>query len=285
MTVVGEDGFVLEGHSSISKISRDPEDLVAQTIGPTHQYPDGFALFLGTMFAPIKDRDVKGEGFTHKRGDIVTIGTPKLGKLTNRMLPSDECEHWQFGLGAMMKNLPPESVSVYAPFLRAIQVQCPPSDAIIQRCMSSEARNASAGALQLRCGALALRDRHQQVAAVRQRDADRGALRAVGHLEIIVSRAAGHVGDADHPARLQRHEAFADQIEIGDAIDLVVIGDAGVAIAETDLGPHIDLDRAAAGRGIAAEGAACRPARRADRARRSPANAHRRRARSCAPTL
>src|SRR5882672_486146 len=105
MTVVGEDGFVLEGHSSISKISRDPEDLVTQTIGPTHQYPDGFALFLGTMFAPIKDRDVKGEGFTHKRDDIVTIATPKLGKLTNRMRPSDECEHWQFGLGAMMKNL------------------------------------------------------------------------------------------------------------------------------------------------------------------------------------
>jgi fumarylacetoacetate (FAA) hydrolase family protein len=105
MTVVGEDGFILEGHSSISKISRDPEDLVSQTIGPTHQYPDGFALFLGTMFAPIKDRDVAGEGFTHKRGDIVTIMTPKLGKLTNRMLPSDQCEHWQFGLGAMMKNL------------------------------------------------------------------------------------------------------------------------------------------------------------------------------------
>src|SRR6195256_3887679 len=105
MTVVGEDRFVLEGHSSISKISRDPEDLVAQTIGPTHQYPDGFALFLGTMFAPIRDRDVAGEGFTHKRGDIVTIAAPKLGKLVNRMLPSDECEHWQFGLGAMMKNL------------------------------------------------------------------------------------------------------------------------------------------------------------------------------------
>ena len=105
MTVVGEDGFVLEGHSSISKISRDPEDLVSQTIGPTHQYPDGFALFLGTMFAPVKDRDVAGEGFTHKRGDIVTIAAPKLGKLVNRMLPSDECEHWQFGLGALMRNL------------------------------------------------------------------------------------------------------------------------------------------------------------------------------------
>lgn len=105
MTVRGEDGFVLEGHSSISKISRDPEDLVAQTIGPVHQYPDGFALFLGTMFAPVKDRDVAGQGFTHKRNDIVTIEASKLGKLTNRMRPSDECQHWNFGLTALMKNL------------------------------------------------------------------------------------------------------------------------------------------------------------------------------------
>jgi len=105
MTVTGEDGFVLEGHSSISKISRDPEDLVAQTIGDVHQYPDGFALFLGTMFAPVKDRDVAGQGFTHKRNDVVTIGAPKLGRLINRMRPSDECEHWSFGLTALMKNL------------------------------------------------------------------------------------------------------------------------------------------------------------------------------------
>jgi fumarylacetoacetate (FAA) hydrolase family protein len=105
MTVEGEDGFVLDGHSSISKISRDPEDLVAQTIGPEHQYPDGFALFLGTMFAPVKDRDTPGQGFTHKRNDVVTIRTAKLGKLINRMRNSDECEHWTFGIGAMMKNL------------------------------------------------------------------------------------------------------------------------------------------------------------------------------------
>ncbi|MGY4568902.1 fumarylacetoacetate hydrolase family protein [Bradyrhizobium sp. USDA 3256] len=105
LTVTGADGFVLEGHSSISKISRDPTDLVAQTIGPVHQYPDGFALFLGTMFAPVKDRDAKGEGFTHKRDDIVTIAAPKLGKLVNRMRNSDECEPWTFGVGALMKNL------------------------------------------------------------------------------------------------------------------------------------------------------------------------------------
>jgi fumarylacetoacetate (FAA) hydrolase family protein len=105
LTVTGTDGFVLEGHSSISKISRDPTDLVAQTVGTVHQYPDGFALFLGTMFAPVKDRDAPGQGFTHKRDDIVTIASPKLGKLTNRMRNSDECEPWTFGLSALMKNL------------------------------------------------------------------------------------------------------------------------------------------------------------------------------------
>jgi fumarylacetoacetate (FAA) hydrolase family protein len=105
LTVKGQDGFVLEGHSSISKISRDPTDLVAQTIGPVHQYPDGFALFLGTMFAPVKDRDAPGQGFTHKRDDIVTIAAPELGKLVNRMRSSDECEPWTFGISALMKSL------------------------------------------------------------------------------------------------------------------------------------------------------------------------------------
>jgi fumarylacetoacetate (FAA) hydrolase family protein len=105
LTVTGADRFVLQGHSSISKISRDPSDLVAQTIGAVHQYPDGFALFLGTMFAPVKDRDAPGQGFTHKRDDIVTIAAPELGRLTNRMRPSDECEAWRFGVGALMRNL------------------------------------------------------------------------------------------------------------------------------------------------------------------------------------
>jgi len=105
LTVTGPDGFVLEGQSSISKISRDPTELVAQTIGTVHQYPDGFALFLGTMFAPVKDRDAPGQGFTHKRDDIVTIASPKLGRLTNRMRSSEACEPWTFGLGALMNNL------------------------------------------------------------------------------------------------------------------------------------------------------------------------------------
>ncbi|MGJ4997432.1 fumarylacetoacetate hydrolase family protein [Bradyrhizobium sp. HKCCYLS3077] len=105
LNVTGSDGFVLDGHSSISKISRDPTDLVAQTIGAVHQYPDGFALFLGTMFAPVKDRDAPGQGFTHKRDDIVTISAPQLGRLVNRMRNSDECEPWTFGVSALMRSL------------------------------------------------------------------------------------------------------------------------------------------------------------------------------------
>jgi fumarylacetoacetate (FAA) hydrolase family protein len=105
LEVKGQDGFVLDGHSSIAKISRDPTDLVAQTIGSTHQYPDGFVLFLGTMFAPVKDRDAPGQGFTHKNDDIVTIAAPQLGRLVNRMRLSDDCEPWTFGVGALMKNL------------------------------------------------------------------------------------------------------------------------------------------------------------------------------------
>jgi fumarylacetoacetate (FAA) hydrolase family protein len=105
LTVEGEDGFKLEGSSSIARISRDPADLAAQMIGPHHQYPDGAALYLGTMFAPIKDRDTVGGGFTHKYGDIVTIAAPELGALINRMRRTDECEPWTFGASHLMRSL------------------------------------------------------------------------------------------------------------------------------------------------------------------------------------
>lgn len=105
LRVEGEDGFVLEGSSSIARISRDPADLVAQMVNPHHRYPDGAVLFLGTMFAPADDRDVPGQGFTHKTGDIVTIAAPKLGQLVNRMRPTDQCPPWTFGTGALMRNL------------------------------------------------------------------------------------------------------------------------------------------------------------------------------------
>ena len=105
LRVEGEDGFVLQGSSSIARISRDPADLVAQMLNAHHQFPDGAALFLGTMFAPIEDRDAPGQGFTHKTGDIVTIAAPGLGRLVNRMRPTDQCAPWTFGTSALMRNL------------------------------------------------------------------------------------------------------------------------------------------------------------------------------------
>jgi fumarylacetoacetate (FAA) hydrolase family protein len=105
LRVEGAEGFVMEGASSIAKISRDPADLVAQMVNAHHRFPDGAVLFLGTMFAPIQDRDAAGQGFTHKYGDIVTIAAPKLGRLVNRMMPTDRCEAWTFGAGALMRNL------------------------------------------------------------------------------------------------------------------------------------------------------------------------------------
>ncbi len=105
LTVRGEDGFELEGSSSIAMISRDPADLVSQMLNAHHCFPDGAVLFLGTMFAPVKDRDFQGQGFTHKTNDIVTVAAPKLGCLVNRMRPTDRCEAWSFGAGALMRNL------------------------------------------------------------------------------------------------------------------------------------------------------------------------------------
>ena len=105
LKVEGKDDYVLNGSSSMSEISRDPEDLVNQTIGRHHQYPDGFMLFLGTLFAPTEDRDVEGEGFTHKIGDKVTISESNLGELVNYVNLSTACPQWEFGISSMIKNL------------------------------------------------------------------------------------------------------------------------------------------------------------------------------------
>ena len=105
LRVEGEDGFVLRGKSSMKEISRDPLDLVAQTRGRHHQYPDGFVLFLGTRFAPVEDRDAPGQGFTHKIGDVVTISNPQLGALVNKVKLSTECAPWTFGASHLMRNL------------------------------------------------------------------------------------------------------------------------------------------------------------------------------------
>jgi fumarylacetoacetate (FAA) hydrolase family protein len=105
LEVRGVDGFVLCGDSSMAQISRDPLDLVQQTLNGSHQYPDGFMLFLGTMFAPKEDRDHPGSGFTHKLGDVVRISTPRLGALENTVNFSDRITPWTFGLRELFANL------------------------------------------------------------------------------------------------------------------------------------------------------------------------------------
>lgn len=105
LCVEGEDGFVMNGASSMKEISRDPENLVRQTVGRHHQYPDGFMLYLGTLFAPTQDRDAPGEGFTHKIGDRVVITSPALGALINTVKLSTECPEWTFGTSHLMRNL------------------------------------------------------------------------------------------------------------------------------------------------------------------------------------
>lgn len=105
LRVEGEDGFELDAVSPMRAISRTPEDLVSQLLNRNHQYPDGALLFLGTMFAPTKDRRGPGLGFTHEIGDRVTISSLRLGRLVNEVRYSDQCAEWTFGIGALMANL------------------------------------------------------------------------------------------------------------------------------------------------------------------------------------
>lgn len=104
LEVHGVDGYRLEGSSSMSQISRDPLELVEQTMDQ-HQYPDGFMLFLGTMFAPTQDRDARGRGFTHKTGDVVRVSSPALGTLENKVTTSQQAPHWTLGIAGLMRSL------------------------------------------------------------------------------------------------------------------------------------------------------------------------------------
>jgi fumarylacetoacetate (FAA) hydrolase family protein len=105
LSIAGTDGFRLEGRSTMRDISRDPLDLVAQTVNRNHQYPDGFVLFLGTLFAPVEDRDAPGRGFTHKAGDVVKVSAAKLGTLINTVATCETAPPWSFGISALMRNL------------------------------------------------------------------------------------------------------------------------------------------------------------------------------------
>lgn len=104
LLIEGPEGYRLEGHSSMNQISRDPLELVRQTLSE-HQYPDGFALFLGTLFAPVQDRDDPGRGFTHKVGDTVRIHSSRLGTLTNRVTTSKDAAPWAFGIRDLYRSL------------------------------------------------------------------------------------------------------------------------------------------------------------------------------------
>jgi fumarylacetoacetate (FAA) hydrolase family protein len=105
LQIEGPEGFRLNGRSTMRDISRDPLDLVAQTVNSSHQYPDGFVLFLGTLFAPVEDRDEPGRGFTHKVGDVVRVSSAKLGTLVNTVVTCDTAPPWNFGITALMRNL------------------------------------------------------------------------------------------------------------------------------------------------------------------------------------
>ena len=105
LKVQGPEGFVMQGSSALSQISRDPLDLTGQAMGKYHQYPDGMMLFLGTMFAPTQDRHGPGQGFTHVLGDVVSISTPQLGTLVNQINTSDQAPAWTYGVGALMRDL------------------------------------------------------------------------------------------------------------------------------------------------------------------------------------
>ncbi|WP_137844502.1 fumarylacetoacetate hydrolase family protein [Microbacterium sp. 2FI] len=105
LTVAGVDGYTLRAQSPLSAIARDPLDIVSQVVGDHHQYPDGFVLFLGTLFAPVEDRDAVGRGFTHHLDDVVRIAEPRLGSITNRVRLSEEIEPWTFGIAALFENL------------------------------------------------------------------------------------------------------------------------------------------------------------------------------------
>lgn len=105
LTVEGRDGFRFSDQSSMAGMSRTVEELVAQTCGPDHRYPDGFALYLGCPIAPTRDRDEPGKGFTHHPDDIVTVSSPLLGSLVNRVTYSSQAPPWRFGVAALMENL------------------------------------------------------------------------------------------------------------------------------------------------------------------------------------
>lgn len=105
LSVEGLEGFTLHGLNAVSALSRSFEELVTAAHGDHHQYPDGFVLFTGTLFAPTQDRDVPGEGFTHKLGDVVTIANGSLGALINQVGRAEELPPWTYGIRDLSRDI------------------------------------------------------------------------------------------------------------------------------------------------------------------------------------
>jgi fumarylacetoacetate (FAA) hydrolase family protein len=105
LEVSGRDGFETSGANRLAEISRSPRALVDHAMGRRHQYPDGLALFLGTMFVPTADRLGPGTGFTHRPDDRVTIRQPNLGSLVNWVGSSETVPPWELGIRGLMTNL------------------------------------------------------------------------------------------------------------------------------------------------------------------------------------
>jgi fumarylacetoacetate (FAA) hydrolase family protein len=105
LSVTGKDGFTMKGTNSVAEISRTLPDLIKAVHGTYHQYPDGFALYTGTLFSPTDDRDVPGSGFTHKAGDRVEISSPHLGSLVNTTEETEKLKPWVFGIREMFNYL------------------------------------------------------------------------------------------------------------------------------------------------------------------------------------
>ncbi len=107
LEVDGPEGFKLEAESSMARISRDPADLAAQLFDD-HDWPDGVVLYLGTMFAPTRDRPredgttVAGDGFTHRIGDRVRISSARLGGLENEVRTCAACPPWTEGVSGLI---------------------------------------------------------------------------------------------------------------------------------------------------------------------------------------
>ena len=105
LRVEGEDGFLMTGTNNVAEISRPLEELIGATWGVHHQYPDGFALYTGTLFAPTQDRGEPGSGFTHHSGDRVIISSAHMGTLENTTAPTESLAPWNFGIRDLMRYL------------------------------------------------------------------------------------------------------------------------------------------------------------------------------------